>query len=84
MKHIKLRGYFIKTHHVKRLTAHKFNFKPTGEGQLATVELTEVEGGENVPQAGELADTLCDHYIDFGILYPYTYMEKSFTVTNKT
>lgn len=51
---------------------------------MATVELSEVDGGEKAPAAGELADTLCDHFIDFGILYPYTYMEKSFTISNKT
>ncbi|CAD5110827.1 DgyrCDS190 [Dimorphilus gyrociliatus] len=63
---------------------HVKHIKLIGEGQLATVEISEVEGGEKIPAAGDLADTLCDHFIDFGILHPYTYMEKSFIVTNRT
>ena len=62
----------------------KSRFLVSGEGQVAGVQLSGVEGGVSEPLADELCDISAQHMIRFDNLNPYTYMQRSIAVKNNT
>lgn len=63
---------------------HVQHFCLRGEGQIVRVTLTQVERGDAEVQPGELRDRSAQHLIKFDDLNPFTYTERTITVTNHT
>ncbi|ESO99858.1 hypothetical protein LOTGIDRAFT_238688 [Lottia gigantea] len=55
-----------------------------GEGQLATISLEYVDSGLKERLPGEIGDVSAQHLIEFEELNPYTYVEKTVKVQNKS
>ncbi|XP_056306524.1 deleted in lung and esophageal cancer protein 1 [Danio aesculapii] len=55
-----------------------------GTGQLITVELLSVSGGEDQPEFAELCDITADHYVRFNTANPHSTLQKTVVVKNNT
>ncbi|RXN09899.1 deleted in lung and esophageal cancer 1-like protein [Labeo rohita] len=53
-----------------------------GTGQLITVELVSISGGEDHPEFGELCDITADHYVRFNLTNPHSTLQKTVVVKN--
>uniref|UniRef100_A0A672P0H5 DLEC1 cilia and flagella associated protein n=1 Tax=Sinocyclocheilus grahami TaxID=75366 RepID=A0A672P0H5_SINGR len=53
-----------------------------GTGQLITVELVSISGGEDQPELGELCDITADHYVRFSPTNPHSTLQKMVVVKN--
>ncbi|XP_026105876.1 deleted in lung and esophageal cancer protein 1-like isoform X2 [Carassius auratus] len=53
-----------------------------GTGQLITVELVSISGGEDQPELGELCDITADHYVRFNPTNPQSTLQKTVVVKN--
>ncbi|XP_051737688.1 deleted in lung and esophageal cancer protein 1 isoform X2 [Ctenopharyngodon idella] len=53
-----------------------------GTGQLVTVELVSVSGGEDQPEFGELCDITADHLVRFNPTNPHSTLQKKVVVKN--
>uniref|UniRef100_A0A673IHA7 DLEC1 cilia and flagella associated protein n=1 Tax=Sinocyclocheilus rhinocerous TaxID=307959 RepID=A0A673IHA7_9TELE len=53
-----------------------------GTGQLVTVELVSMSGGEDQPEFGELCDITADHYVRFNPTNPHSTLQKTMVVKN--
>uniref|UniRef100_A0A671SG08 DLEC1 cilia and flagella associated protein n=1 Tax=Sinocyclocheilus anshuiensis TaxID=1608454 RepID=A0A671SG08_9TELE len=53
-----------------------------GTGQLITVELVSISGGEDQPELGELCDITADHYVRFNPTNPHSTLQKMVVVKN--
>ncbi|XP_073686554.1 deleted in lung and esophageal cancer protein 1 [Garra rufa] len=53
-----------------------------GTGQLITVELVSISGGEDHPEFGELCDITANHYVRFNPTNPHSTLEKTVVVKN--
>ncbi len=54
----------------------------SGTGQLITVELVSISGGEDQPELGELCDITADHYVRFNPTNPHSTLQKMVVVKN--
>lgn len=55
-----------------------------GTGQLITVELLSVSGGEDQPEFAELCDITANHYVRFNTTNPHSTLQKTVVVKNNT
>uniref|UniRef100_A0A8C1K7E1 DLEC1 cilia and flagella associated protein n=1 Tax=Cyprinus carpio TaxID=7962 RepID=A0A8C1K7E1_CYPCA len=53
-----------------------------GTGQLITVELVSISGGEDQPELGELCDITANHYVRFNPTNPHSTLQKMVVVKN--
>ncbi|KAL1248695.1 hypothetical protein QQF64_022013, partial [Cirrhinus molitorella] len=53
-----------------------------GTGQLITVELVSISGGEDQPEFGELCDITADHYVRFNPTNPHSTLQKTVVIKN--
>uniref|UniRef100_A0A673MAK0 DLEC1 cilia and flagella associated protein n=1 Tax=Sinocyclocheilus rhinocerous TaxID=307959 RepID=A0A673MAK0_9TELE len=53
-----------------------------GTGQLITVELVSISGGEDQPELGELCDITADHYVRLNPTNPHSTLQKMVVVKN--
>ncbi|XP_043082399.1 deleted in lung and esophageal cancer protein 1 isoform X2 [Puntigrus tetrazona] len=53
-----------------------------GRGQLITVELVSVSGGDDQPELGELCDITAEHYVRFNPTNPHSTLQKMVVVKN--
>ncbi|XP_076868774.1 deleted in lung and esophageal cancer protein 1 isoform X2 [Brachyhypopomus gauderio] len=60
------------------------DFTIQGVGQQVDLELVEIEGGENLPDLGELRDVTADHLVRFDKANPHTTLQKKVLVKNNT
>jgi len=54
----------------------------SGTGQLVTVELVSVSGGEDQPEFGELCDITADHFVRFNPTNPNSTLQKAVVIKN--
>ncbi|KAI5617177.1 deleted in lung and esophageal cancer protein 1 isoform X2 [Silurus asotus] len=63
---------------------HVKDFSMQGTGQLVTMELVAVEGGENLPVLGEAHDPTAEHLIRFETTNVCSTLQKKVMIKNKT